>query len=116
MAEFVSATSTNNFTACLAPVQYLNRALAHHMQHALNLDQLPLTDDAEAQRWCGHEQKLVQAAALHAVRHGPEVVLDVAWKRTSTGQMFLYLCYLAAGTGLRCIEAEWYPGWCMYDS
>ena len=37
----------------------------------------------------------------------PEVVHDVVWKRTSTGQMFLYLCYLAAGTGLRCIEAEW---------
>ena len=42
--------------------------------------------------------------------HAPEVVHDVVWKRTSTGQMFLYLCYLATGTALRCIEATWHPG------
>ena len=48
-------------------LQYLNRALAHHMQHALDLEQLPLTDDAEAQRWCSHEETLVRAAVLHAV-------------------------------------------------
>ena len=47
--------------------QYLNRALAHHMQHALDLEQLPLTDDAEAQQWCSHDETLVRAAVLHAV-------------------------------------------------
>ena len=38
------------------------------------------------------------------------VVVHNVWKRTFTGQMFLYLCYLATGTILRCIQATWYPG------
>ena len=42
--------------------QYLNRALAHHMQHALDLKLLPLTDDADAQQWCSHNETLVRAA------------------------------------------------------
>ena len=37
------------------------------MQHALDLERMSLTDDAEAQRWCSHEETLVRAAVLHAV-------------------------------------------------
>ena len=37
------------------------------MQHALDLEQLPLMDDAEAQQWCSHDETLVRAAMLHAV-------------------------------------------------
>ena len=29
---------------------YVNRALSHHIQHALDLKNLPLTDDEEGQR------------------------------------------------------------------
>ena len=37
------------------------------MQHALDLKLLPLTDDADAQQWCSHDETLVRAAMLHAV-------------------------------------------------
>eukprot|EP00935_MAST-01C_sp_MAST-1C-sp1_P000302 g302.t1 len=66
---------------------YLNRALAHHMQHALDLPQLPLTDDAEAQRWCSHDEALVRAAALRAV--GREQFIRVAqWLADVKGEHF----------------------------
>ena len=37
------------------------------MQHGLDLKHLPLTDDAEAQRWCSHDETLVRAALLHTI-------------------------------------------------
>ena len=46
------------------------------MQHALDLKHLPLTNDAEAQRWCTHDETLVRAAVLHAV--GREQFVQIA--------------------------------------
>ena len=57
------------------------------MQHALDLEQLPLTDDAEAQQWCTHDEKLVRAAMLHAV--GREEFVRVAqWLSDVKGEHY----------------------------
>ena len=68
-------------------VQYLNRALAHHMLHALDLEHLPLTDDTEAQQWCAHDETLVRAAMLHAVGR-EEFVKMVHWLSDVQGEHF----------------------------
>ena len=68
-------------------IQYLNRALSHHIQHALDLKHLPLTDDAEAQRWCSHDQTLVRAAVLHAIGR-EEFVKMAKWLSDVKGHHF----------------------------
>ena len=68
--------------------QYLNRALAHHVTHALDLEHLPFTDDAEAQRWCTHDETLVRAAVLHAVGR-EEFVRMAQWLSDVKGEHFL---------------------------
>ena len=57
------------------------------MQHALDLEHLPLTDDAEAQRWCSHEETLVRAAVLHAVGR-EEYVKMAQWLSDVAGEHF----------------------------
>ena len=70
-----------------AAVKYLNRALAHHMQYALDLENLPLVNDAEAQRWCGHDEVLVRLAVLHAIGR-EEFVKILHWLSDVKGKYF----------------------------
>ena len=57
------------------------------MQHALDLKHMSLTDDAEAQRWCSHEETLVRAAVLHAVGR-EEYVKMAQWLSDVAGEHF----------------------------
>ena len=57
------------------------------MSEALDLKHLPLTDDAEAQRWCTHDETLVRAAVLHAVGR-EEFVRMAQWLSDVKGEHF----------------------------
>ena len=57
------------------------------MQHALDLKHLPLTDDADAQQWCSHDETLVRAAILHAI--GKDEYMKMAkWLSNIKGEHF----------------------------
>eukprot|EP00935_MAST-01C_sp_MAST-1C-sp1_P000185 g185.t1 len=86
--ETVKVTGRSNKAASGEHLDwYVNRALHHHMQHALDLEHLSLTEDAEAQQWCQHDELLVLRAVLQAAGK-EEVVRIMHWFTEVKGEHY----------------------------
>ena len=70
----------------LSPPQYTGEIHAR-LAHSLDLKQTPVTDDAEAQQWCRHDEPLVRAAVLQAI--GSQEYLKMAdWFSEVNGEHY----------------------------